>query len=186
LLPELPWLFDLLGDGSGSIGLLPPQDLFARIFSAPCECRAWHYGLSGPYESFAEVFGDEFRYVTSATESIRCSEMTTEELLPKLIRDKDSLDPDFTIEINFGVTSLPADGSGARVRLRGAEGIGSLQRHCVRTAAPDGVSETAGCDRERQCQCQLGRSRFRDFISAVCRLSTGRHALFGTSQSNPE
>jgi hypothetical protein len=57
-------------------------------------------GLSGPYESFAEVFGDEFRYVTSATESIWCTEMSTEELLSKLILDKDSLDPDFTIEIN--------------------------------------------------------------------------------------
>ena len=58
-------------------------------------------GTSGPYESFADVFDDEyFRGVGSGTESIWCSEMTTEELLSKLILDREYLEPGFTIEIN--------------------------------------------------------------------------------------
>jgi hypothetical protein len=58
-------------------------------------------GTSGPYERFADVFEDEyFRGVGSATESIWCSEMTTEELLSKLILDKEYLEPGLTIEIN--------------------------------------------------------------------------------------
>jgi len=67
-------------------------------------------GFSGPYESFEEVFDDEyFRYVTSATEGIWCWNMTTEELLPKLILDKDSLNPGFTIEINDDPYELSED-----------------------------------------------------------------------------
>src|SRR5690349_7558037 len=58
-------------------------------------------GISGPYESFADVFEDEyFRGVGSATESIWCCEMTTEELLSKLILDKEDLEPGFTLKIN--------------------------------------------------------------------------------------
>jgi hypothetical protein len=41
------------------------------------------------------------------------------------------------------LAALPADGSGARFGLCGAEGIGSLQRYSFRTTASDGVSETA-------------------------------------------
>jgi hypothetical protein len=67
-------------------------------------------GHSGPYESFEEVFRDEyFRYVSSATEQIWCYEMTTEELLPKLILDKDSLNPGFRIEINDDPYELSED-----------------------------------------------------------------------------
>ena len=58
-------------------------------------------GISGPYESFADVFDDEyFRFVGSASQRIWCSEMTTEELLSKLILDKEYLEPALTIEIN--------------------------------------------------------------------------------------
>jgi hypothetical protein len=58
-------------------------------------------GTSGPYESFPDVFEDEyFRGVGSGTESIWCSEMSTEELLSKLILDKEDLEVGFTVEIN--------------------------------------------------------------------------------------
>jgi hypothetical protein len=67
-------------------------------------------GTSGPYESFADVFDDEyFRGVGSATESIWCCEMTTEELLSKLILDEEYLEPGFTIKINDNTYVLTED-----------------------------------------------------------------------------
>jgi hypothetical protein len=70
-------------------------------FLGRCWARKSIEGTSGPYESFAEVFDDEyFRGVGSATESIWCCEMATEELLSKLILDKEYLEPGFTVKIN--------------------------------------------------------------------------------------
>jgi hypothetical protein len=60
-------------------------------------------GLSGPYETFREVFENEslpFRLIASTVERIWCSELTPEELVPNLILDEHSLDPGYTIEIN--------------------------------------------------------------------------------------
>jgi hypothetical protein len=68
-------------------------------------------GLTEPYNSLKEVFEDEdqpFRYVTSATESIWCCEMTTKELLSKLIL-YNSFDPGFTMEINGKPYKLSED-----------------------------------------------------------------------------
>jgi hypothetical protein len=57
-------------------------------------------GISGPYESFAYVFEDEyFRYIGGGTKNIWCYEMTTEDLLSQVILDED-LEPGFTIGIN--------------------------------------------------------------------------------------
>jgi hypothetical protein len=53
-----------------------------------------------------------------------------------------------------------------------------------RTAAPDRVSETAGSDRQRQYQCQLGRFGFRDFVPAVYRLFAGCGHFLRIIQSN--
>lgn len=69
-------------------------------------------GLAGPYRTFEGIFDNEnlpFRFITSATEKIWCSELTAEELVPKLIFDEDSLDRAFTIEINDQTYGLSED-----------------------------------------------------------------------------
>jgi len=41
-------------------------------------------GLSGPYDSLAEALSDTFTTVTSATERIRCSELSSDEIVERL------------------------------------------------------------------------------------------------------
>jgi len=41
-------------------------------------------GLSGPYDSLDEALSDAFKTVTSATERIRCSELSSEEIVELL------------------------------------------------------------------------------------------------------
>ena len=41
-------------------------------------------GLSGPYDSLAEALSDAFTTMTSATERIRCSELSSEEIVERL------------------------------------------------------------------------------------------------------
>ena len=41
-------------------------------------------GLSGPYDSLAEALSDAFTTVTSATERIRCSELSSDEIVERL------------------------------------------------------------------------------------------------------